>query len=226
MARAPKVEAPGGRSRSSQTPSTRDRLVAAVLEIVRSDGLGALTTVEITRRAGIAQPGFYKHFRNVDECLEEATTEALDGMRETFGAMRRRIRDRNDPAEVAAYFLAVLDAVAADRSFNELLARYRRDTSTLGRAVRDAELRVMNDFVEELWGQAKKAGIGAAYRGRVALVAELIFGALGAAIERVVDDPGADRRALADDLAAFAIAGTRSCLGRLLADPDRRQRRT
>ena len=207
---------PGGRPRAGVEPSTRKRLVAAVLEIVRSDGLGSLTTVEITRRAGIAQPGFYKHFKNVDECLEEATTEAIDGMRETFGAMRRRIRDRNDPEEVAGYFLAVFDAVASDRSFNELLARYRRDTSTLGRAVRDAEVRVMTDFVEELWGEAKKAGIGAAHRPRVALVAELIFGALGACIERVIDDPGTDRAALARDLSEFAVAGTRGCLSRLV----------
>src|SRR5690349_984535 len=82
------------------TPSTRQRLIDAVIEIVRGEGLGSLTTVEITRRAGIAQPGFYKHFRNVDECLEEATRQALDGMRETFNAMRRDIKNRTDPDEV------------------------------------------------------------------------------------------------------------------------------
>jgi TetR/AcrR family transcriptional regulator, fatty acid biosynthesis regulator len=190
--------------------------VDAVIEIVRGEGLGALTTVEITRRAGIAQPGFYKHFRNVDECLEEATKEVLDGMRETFGAMRRRIRDRNDPEEVAEHFLAVLDAVAMDPSFNELIVRYRRDPSALGRAIREVEAKVLADFVEELWNEAKKSGLLVEHRGRVVILAEIIWGALSAGVERVLDDPAADRNALAHHLSEFTVAGTRASLGRLL----------
>src|ERR1041385_42792 len=71
-------------SKPPATSSTRQRLVQAVIDIVRGDGLGALTTVEITRRAGIAQPGFYKHFPNVDACLEEATKQMLEGMGGTY----------------------------------------------------------------------------------------------------------------------------------------------
>lgn len=203
-------------SRASTAPSTRQRLVDAVIEIVRGEGLGALTTVEITRRAGIAQPGFYKHFRNVDDCLEEATKEVLDGMRETFGAMRRRIQSRNDPEEVAEHFLAVLDAVAADPSFNELIVRYRRDPSALGRAIREVETRVIVDFVGELWSDARSIGLLPEHREGVVLLAELIRGALSGAVERVLDDPGADRDALARHLAEFTVAGTRGSLGRLL----------
>jgi AcrR family transcriptional regulator len=202
----------GTRSRASAVPSTRKRLVDAVIEIVRGEGFGALTTVEITRRARIAQPGFYKHFRNVDECLEEATREVLDGMRETFGAMRRRIRDRNDPDEVAAHFLAVLDAVAMDPSFNELIVRYRRDPSTLGRAIREVEARVVADFVDELWNEARNIGLLPEHREGVVRLAELILGALSGSVERVLDDPTADRSALAHNLAQFTVAGTRASL--------------
>jgi AcrR family transcriptional regulator len=210
---------------AATVPSTRKRLVDAVIEIVRGEGLGALTTVEITRRAGIAQPGFYKHFRNVDECLEEATKEVLDGMRETFGAMRRRIRDRNDPEEVAEHFRAVLDAVAMDPSFNELIVRYRRDPSALGRAIREVEARVVADFVDELWNEAKNSGLLPEHRGRVVALAELIRGALSGSVERVLDDPAADRNALARNLSEFTVAGTRASLGSLLGK-SRRSRAT
>jgi AcrR family transcriptional regulator len=205
-----------GKPRPAGVPSTRQRLIEAAIEVVRSDGLGALTTVEITRRAGIAQPGFYKHFRNVDDCLEEATTQVLDGMRQTFSAMRRGIQNRKDPDEVARHFLAVLDAVAVDKPFNELITRYRRDPSTLGRAIREVATRVRDDFVEELWVEARGGGLRSEHRPRVTFLAELVLASLGACIERVLDDPGADLPGLARDLADFTVAGTRGVLGRLL----------
>jgi AcrR family transcriptional regulator len=200
----------------SGAPSTRDRLIEAVIEIVRTDGLAELTTVEITRRAGIAQPGFYKYFRNVDECLEEATTRALDERRKTFVAMRRGIKNRNDPGEVAAHCRAILDAVAVDRPFNELMLRYRRDPSTLGKAIRAFEKRTLEDFAEELWAQAHAAGLRSEQRPALALLAELALHGLGAYIERVLEDPNADRTELAKDLAEFTIGGTRAVLGQRL----------
>jgi len=209
--------------KASRAPSTRQRLIDAVIDIVRGEGLGSLTTVEITRRAGIAQPGFYKHFRNVDECLEEATRQVLDGMRETFNAMRGSIRNRQDLDEVASHFEAVLDAVFNDRPFNELITRYRRDPSSLGRAIREVEGRVIRDFTEELWGALREAGMLPEHRGEVELLSELLFSSMGACVERVIDGRDADRQKLAHELAAFMIAGTRGVLGRLL-DEDSRKR--
>lgn len=204
-------------------PSTRQRLIQAALDIVRGDGLGALTTVEITRRAGIAQPGFYKHFPNVDACLEEATKQALDGMRETFNAMRRRIRNRTDLDEVAAHFESVLDTVHVDRPFNELITRYRRDPSSLGKAIREVEGRVTRDFTDELWSELRKAGMRPEHRGEVELLSELLFGSINACVERVIDGRDADRPKLARELATFMIAGTRGVLFRLLDEDGRRK---
>src|ERR1041385_34971 len=212
-------------SKPPATSSTRQRLVQAVIDIVRGDGLGALTTVEVTRRAGIAQPGFYKHFPNVDACLEEATKQMLEGMRETYNAMRRRIRDRTDLDEVAAHFEAVLDTVHVDRPFNELITRYRRDTSPLGKAIRESEERVTRDFVEDLWAELRRAGMRAEHRSEVELLGELLLGSVGACVERVIDGRDADRPKLARELATFMIAGTRGVLGRLL-DEDGRRRTT
>jgi AcrR family transcriptional regulator len=223
----PKTSAQKTRSerRAPGTPSTRQRLIQAVIDIVRAEGLGSLTTVEITRRAGIAQPGFYKHFRNVDECLEEATKQVLSGMRETVNAMRRRIRDRTDLDEVTAHFEAVLDAVYADTPFNELIQRYRRDPSPLGQAIRDVEGRVNQDFVEELWAELRQAGMRAEHRGEVELLSELLLGSLRSCVERVIDGRDADRPKLARELAGFMIAGTRGVLGRLLDEDGRRRPR-
>jgi AcrR family transcriptional regulator len=204
------------------TPTTRQRLIQAVIDVVRGEGLGSLTTVEITRRAGIAQPGFYKHFHNVDECLEEATKQVLDGMRETVNAMRRRIRNRTDLDEVAKHFEAVLDAVHADKPFNELIQRYRRDPSPLGQAIREVQGLVARDFVEELWAELRQAGMRSEHRGEVELLAELMFGCLSSCVERVIDGRDADRPKLARELAAFMIAGTRGVLAPLLDEDGRR----
>ncbi len=209
--------------KTTAAPSTRQRLIQAALDIVRGDGLGALTTVEITRRAGIAQPGFYKHFPNVDACLEEATKQALDGMRETFNAMRRRIKNRTDLDEVAAHFEAVLDAVYVDRPFNELITRYRRDPSPLGKAIREVEERVTRDFTDELWAELRKAGLRPEHRGDVELLSEILFASIGACVERVIDGRDADRPKLARELAAFVIAGTRGVLSRLFDEDGRKK---
>lgn len=222
MARGSTAKARPERKQAA-APTTRQRLIEAVIEIVRGEGLGSLTTVEITRRAGIAQPGFYKHFRNVDECLEEATRQALDGMRETFNAMRRGIRNRQDPDEVAAHFESVLDAVFTDRPFNELVSRYRRDTSPLGRAIREVEGRVIRDFTEELWSALRPLGLRAEHRGEVELLSELLFGSMSACMERVIDGRDADRPKLARELASFMIAGTRGVLGRLFEEDGRKR---
>jgi len=215
--KAPRLRpAPGG-------PSTRGRLVEAAIDIVRKEGLGDLTTVEITRRAGIAQPGFYKYFRNVDECLEEATTQVLDGMRKTFSAMRRGIKNRNDPDEVAEHVLAVLDAVANDRPFNELIVRYRRDPSTLGKAIRDVEVKIKRDFVEELAAQVP-TGFRPEHGPRLELIADLAMKSLSAGIEVVLTD-GAGRAEVARDVAEFTIFGTRAVLRRMLAQSGKKATR-
>lgn len=219
------------RARPSPRPagasSTRQRLIEAAIEIVRTEGPGSLTTVEITRRTGIAQPGFYKHFRNVDDCLEEATTQVLDGMHKTFSAMRAAIQDRSDSEEVARHCLAVLEVVAEDRPFNEMIGRYRLDPSTLGRAIRDVEARVLSDFADELWAQAHAAGLGREHRPELAFVAELSLSATRATIERVLAAPDADLKKLAQELADFTIGGTRVVIGHLLgkrvrANPSRK----
>ena len=69
---------------------TRQRLIDSTLEIVRTEGPAGLTTGKIANAAGIQQPGFYAHFKNVDACLKAAADQLAERMRQAALAMRRQ----------------------------------------------------------------------------------------------------------------------------------------
>jgi AcrR family transcriptional regulator len=49
---------------TSSTPTTRDRILDAAAEVMRTLGLARATTKEIARVAGYSEATLYKHFRN------------------------------------------------------------------------------------------------------------------------------------------------------------------
>src|SRR6186997_2192055 len=78
---------PGRRGKQGET---RARLIRVTIDLLRVESLSALTTSRITKAAGIAQPGFYAHFKNVDELVQTAIMEVLEDMRVKIGDARRR----------------------------------------------------------------------------------------------------------------------------------------
>ena len=53
---------------------TRRRLLDAALEILDQDGLAAMTTIRVTRLAGLSQSSFYVHFADMDDLLHNLVT--------------------------------------------------------------------------------------------------------------------------------------------------------
>lgn len=57
--------------------STRDLILSAAVELMRTQGLARTTTKEIARAAGYSEATLYKHFRDKDELFLAALREQL-----------------------------------------------------------------------------------------------------------------------------------------------------
>src|SRR6187431_2187790 len=82
---------PGRRGKQGET---RARLIRVTIDLLRVESVSALTTSRITKAAGIAQPGFYAHFKNVDELVSTAVLEVLEDMRHKTTETRRAAFER------------------------------------------------------------------------------------------------------------------------------------
>ena len=85
-------------------PLTREKLAAAAIEIVRSEGQAALSMRKLASRFGVDVAALYRHFRNKDELLEHVGRMAADlaeieaptkgSFEDRFVALGRDIRRR------------------------------------------------------------------------------------------------------------------------------------
>jgi len=94
-----------GRSRPEYSrPLTREKIAAAAIEIVRSEGQAALSMRKVAGLFGVDVAALYRHFRNKDELLADVgrlASEMVDletptegSWEERFLELAERIRDR------------------------------------------------------------------------------------------------------------------------------------
>jgi AcrR family transcriptional regulator len=221
---------PGRRGKQGET---RARLVQVTIELVRNEGLSALTTGRITRAAGIAQPGFYAHFRNVDDLLRQAIGHVLGEMREKIRGARRRSFERldavSDAAQIDAIRAAYEDGLAvflSDPTFAELFLRYRRDPSLLGGYMRRAMDGVRTDITEDMWLRARALGAKPHHRPLVSFWAEQVLALYFTAAEALLDDRYADRDMMLDALARNTCAMMNATIASLSVTSDTQTRPT
>jgi AcrR family transcriptional regulator len=212
----PSTREPGRRGKQGET---RARLIQVAIELVRAEGLSALTTSRITRAAGIAQPGFYAHFKNVEEVLQTAVMQVIDDMRLKVATMRRRTFERlREPEGIEtidatrAIYEDVLEAFLSEPAFAELLLRYRRDTSPLGATMRRVMERIRADVTEDMWRNVQAAGFGAEHRTFVALWTDQILALYFAGAEALLDGRYPDKAMVVDSLARSSFAIMRANL--------------
>jgi AcrR family transcriptional regulator len=199
-------------------------LIQVAIELVRTEGLGALTTSRITRAAGIAQPGFYAHFRNVEEVLQTAVMQVIDEMREKVTAMRRRSFERFRQPEglssidaTRAVYQDVIEAFLSEPAFAELLLRYHRDTSALGATMRRVMDRIRADVTEDMWRNVEAAGFGEEHRPFVSMWTDQVLALYFASAEALLDGRYEDKSLVLDALARSSFAIMRANLRALEA---------
>lgn len=118
-------------ARAESKAKSRQRLLDAALAILDEDDVNELTTVEVTRRAGLAQSSFYVHFSSIEHLLKALVDEVWDERRETS----RQIRQATslDPLDewYRVRFTAHIAGLLAHPAVFRLILRSRLDTSGL-----------------------------------------------------------------------------------------------
>lgn len=125
----------------SAGPSRRERLISAAIEIANTEGIAAVTTVSVTKRAGIAQSSYYTHFASLDELLEAVGRIGADHSRRANRSARLSFRDdpRDPERQRDLYRVPLQDIRAHPELFRlQLRARTEPEGSPLGRAGRAA----------------------------------------------------------------------------------------
>lgn len=165
--------------RREKRAATRERIVQATIELLRQDGAGALNTVNITRRAGIAQSGFYLHFASVDDAKRAAAERVAETIRRRIAEHRRELHkiDAENQSLIVAHCRKLLEIFETERRFAEIFLHNRHDRSALGAAMRELYAQITRDIAEDwqiVFFRRKK--LTEAAREQIALQAEIIFG--------------------------------------------------
>src|SRR5262249_30911136 len=73
------------RKSKQEAAQTRDTIVAAAAELIRSSGIAEASVADVMAAAGLTHGGFYRHFRNKEHLVAEALSEAGEKTNTTLG---------------------------------------------------------------------------------------------------------------------------------------------
>lgn len=166
--------APLRRRRRRDKDGSRRALLKAAFDLL-AEGR-RLTTVEVTRRAGLAQSSFYAHFTDTDACALEAVREVVERIEEHVS--ERQGFSRFSPTDREA-LEAHIAGLLGDRDIgdtNPVFTRFKRDPGPIGDVVRQHLGAMRAGMLEDLWKFAVKSGVGAQHYSEFAIQADLIVG--------------------------------------------------
>jgi AcrR family transcriptional regulator len=205
-------QASSDRPRRRSGAQTRERLLAAALDLLHAGGEAAVTTVSLTRAAGIVQSAFYQHFSNVEECLATAAERICRDIREAVANHRRRMYESGPGTgpNLEAAYRDLFGLVSRQRALMQLFLRYRTDPLALGGVMHRFARDLRTDLAGQLAGQVRKAGLPDPPPAWLEALAESLVGASLAAVEAYLEgrSPGVEEAARL--LAAFT---TGACFG-------------
>jgi len=207
---------PGRRGKRGET---RQRILQVTLELLRTEGMTALTTGRIAAVSGIAHTGFFAHFKNVDECLSTALSDVMKEMRaKVLGARASafsRFQTVEDLVNVQATRAGIadsLDVLLSDRAVAELFLRHRRDWTMLDGFLCKAHDQFREDLKGDMWAIANAHGFQEEHRTEVAWWSEQILALFFAAAETLLDERYEDREMVIDGVTRNAYAIMRANL--------------
>jgi AcrR family transcriptional regulator len=165
---------------------TRERLLAAAIELIAEAGWGGVTTRAVAERAGVNQALVHYHYRSVPGLLREAAYAAMSA---TFEPVMLRLVEAKDPVAALRGMFAGMAEI--DPAAPESLAV----AEATMQAVRDPELRAQvrqmlalsrHELARQL--AAAQAGGHLASSAEPAVLAAALAGLLdGLALHRLID---------------------------------------
>ncbi len=163
-------------SRKATKERTHQRLVSSTLKVLYKHGLASLTTGRVAEAAGVAQPTFYVHFKDMDDAMQQAADALARKLMLRVDGSRVLDEDSSVHEPVRAGLLAVVEGFLGEPRLAELFLRHRRDTgSPLGARWR----RLHDDLRSQVANDLRTAGYAAEGRAQRGLSELLLGGALG-----------------------------------------------
>jgi AcrR family transcriptional regulator len=126
----------------AKRPGGRERILAAALEILESDGEAALKFAEIAARADVAISVITHHFATREGLLSAVHAQRFAGLTEPdLGVVRRLAQAAHDREELEAGMAALTDAIVDAGRASVRLARIMSIGATHGRPELEAAIR-------------------------------------------------------------------------------------
>lgn len=100
-------------------------MLQAIVELLDEEGAGALTTVRVTQRAGVAQRTFYVHFTDVEQGVGVAAEEMARRIVEMLSSARAR--PDGERFTLRGALRNVLEAMLGDPRMARIFLSHRRD---------------------------------------------------------------------------------------------------
>ena len=197
----------------------------AVLELAGSKGIHDLTTVAIAKRAGIRQPNFYNHFKNIDDCLAAAVREAvMEQLRIDENAFERlnvAIMTGQPYIELScAYHRAMLERLLKRPDTTQLFVRHRGEPSAFGAELQKLHKRAVTYVATHIWDWAIASGLSGKHLPEIELLAELQVGMVYTAALAVTEGTALDIETAAVALAYAQDATIKATFKRLAKRKD------
>ncbi|MGY6501921.1 MAG: TetR/AcrR family transcriptional regulator [Acidimicrobiales bacterium] len=138
-------------ARTESKARSRQRLLDAALEILDEGDVPDVTTVEVTKRAGLAQSSFYVHFSSVDHLLKDLVDEVWDQRREASRLARESVGLEPRDEYYRVRFTAHIQGLIAHPSVFRLVLRSRLDqASIVGQDARAQQAKSRQNLTEWL----------------------------------------------------------------------------
>jgi AcrR family transcriptional regulator len=180
--------------RTERKERTRRAILDAAFALTRRTSLVAVSLRQVAKEVGIVPTAFYRHFDSVESLGLALVDESFVSLRELLRDVRTRAPQFTDLIDESLAVLA--EHVRSHPAHYSFVARER--TAGPGR-VRDAIRHEIELITLELTADIGRfPGTEAFSTQHLSLLADLIVSFVVTTAERLVDDPGAEDRILAD----------------------------
>lgn len=133
---------------------TRHRLIQAGVALLSEGGMESLTTGRVAQRAGVAQPTFYVHFRDMSALLQALGDEQIGKLRETLRTLRSQLRNDTPPHLdiIRETFRLPLQRISEQQgsTLRLFISEMHKPHSLLGQMGRQLMDGIIQDLVDDL----------------------------------------------------------------------------
>jgi len=139
------VIAPGVATRSQD--AERDRIVAAMVDLVANEGYEHITLAMVIARAGVEEDAFHRHFVDIEDCFCQILQEMNEDLVRRAAALYERETGWRNQLRASAY--EVLDFLLEDPRRARFMLVDMLSLGDRAQLIRDQAMSFFSDFLDE-----------------------------------------------------------------------------